>query len=358
MSSEIKDNYSNIFFPENTPEILPSFNQPIAFLSNICKIGGRSLNIFSEFMKTAVQQTALTIGKIVVVSILSTLLIATATLTALSAITCIGRSYKLKKNEEPTLFHQMIALCDELNEVIAITLRYRIPYNNEVLQNADDQANSPQFILIQPTSGSPYLHSVPSPIVYAPGYLDEPETLRQTCRELANKTGCTIYVVKYRSRFQAIEEHAKDLNRVVERALADTRKTDLFIVGHSMGGLVTGTYLTEHKRPEIDIKKWVTIASPLKGTPVAYAGLGKCAKQMRPSSAFMQTFHQKDKQELMQTIPSMHIYTKTDLIVPYTSAKKMQPNAQEHMCSKPYGHLAVRSCSEITEILHQMISLK
>lgn len=340
----------------NTSETAPPKQHALGE-SDICKIGRHSLSFLSDGLKIAAEQIALTTAKVVAVSVVSTLLIGMVSLTALSAFTLIGASYTLKENEEPRLFHQMAALCNELKELISIVVRYRIPSHNEVLQAADEKTNSPQFILIQPTSAFQPLGPLPPPVVYAPGYLDEPETLRATCRELANKTGSAVYIVKYRSRFQSIDEHAKDFNRVVERALADTRKFELFIAGHSMGGLVTGTFITDHKRPEIHIKKWITIASPLKGTPVAYTGLGKCAEEMRPSSIFMQTFHQNEKQELMKEVPSLHIYTKTDMVVPYDSAKKMQKNAQEHMCSKPYGHLSVRSCEEILHQIHQAMKV-
>ena len=322
-------------------------------LNNIFTIAQRSLGIFSECVKTAAYHTALTLGKVVAVTLLSSVLVVAIALTALSAITLIGRSYTLKENEEPRLFHYMASICLDFKDIIGITFNYQIPCNNEILQSADDKENSPEFIVIHPPSVSSE-NSLP-PIVYALGYLDEPETLRTTCRELAQRTGSAVYIVKYRSRFQSIDEHAKDFNRVAERALADVGKSELFLAGHSMGGLVTGTYIAEHKKAEVTIKKWFTVASPLKGTPIAYLGWGKCAEQMRPSSTFIRAFNEEDKQKLLESVPSLHVYTKTDLVVPYSSARKMQQNAQESMSSQPYGHLSVRSCPEIMQEMEKAL---
>ena len=74
----------------------------------------------------------------------------------------------------------------DFKEISDIIRHFAEPFENEKLQKADAEKQSPRFIEIQPK----WKHEKSVPILYAPGYLDTAETCRDTCRRIANKTGC------------------------------------------------------------------------------------------------------------------------------------------------------------------------
>jgi len=259
--------------------------------------------------------------------------------TCLTALSILFPCRCSSEEDSPTLFHYMAALLDDLSRVFWITLWRGLLCNQESLQLADEEADSPAFVLIHP---DPNVISEPStPILYAPGYLDDPTTLLDTCRSLASNSGSPVYIVKYRSLFQSIREHAKDVERVAERIFRDTGQTNLIVAGHSMGGIVTGWYILHRQNQDANIKLWVTVASPLEGTPLACMGIGECAAEMLPGSPLITELNDENA---LNEIPSLHIFTATDHIVPAASARRVgRPRAKNYQHTSWQGHLGVRS---------------
>ncbi len=71
--------------------------------------------------------------------------------------------------------------------------------------------------------------------------------------------------------------------------LADEKK-EIFLIGHSLGGLVA-KYITENQDNfGLKVKKCITICTPHKGTKLAYFAFGKSAKQMLPNSEFIRKY--------------------------------------------------------------------
>lgn len=64
-----------------------------------------------------------------------------------------------------------------------------------------------------------------------------------------------------------------------------TRGCRILLVGHSMGGLVLRKAMSA--RGVDGLIGLVTLGTPHKGTSLAYVGLGKCAKEMEPGSAWL-----------------------------------------------------------------------
>lgn len=71
-----------------------------------------------------------------------------------------------------------------------------------------------------------------------------------------------------------------------------TGEKGAFLIGHSMGGLVT-RYYGNSPRGAGRIKKLITIASPHRGTRMAVLGLGINAKEMIPGSEFLNEMNKK-----------------------------------------------------------------
>jgi triacylglycerol lipase len=81
-----------------------------------------------------------------------------------------------------------------------------------------------------------------------------------------------------------LDDLAGQVAAYVDRAFGREAKFDL--VGFSMGGLVA-RYYTQRLGGLARISHLVTIASPHRGTWMAYAQSNKGARQMRPGSAFL-----------------------------------------------------------------------
>jgi pimeloyl-ACP methyl ester carboxylesterase len=288
------------------------------------------------------------IQKIVLIPLQLCLIVVVTCLTAISILFPCRCS---SEEDSPTPFHYMAALLDDLSRVFWITLRHGLLCNQESLQLADNEPESPEFILINP---DPNVILEPStPILYAPGYLDDPTTLLDPCRSLANNSGSAVYIVKYRSLFQSIREHAKDVERVAQRIFRDTGQTDLILAGHSMGGIVTGWYILHRQNQDANVKLWVTVASPLQGTSLACMGIGECAAEMLPDSPLITELNEDNA---LSEIPSLHIFTATDHIVPAASARRIGRRlAKNYQHARWQGHLGVRSSFEVENAILEAI---
>ncbi len=71
-----------------------------------------------------------------------------------------------------------------------------------------------------------------------------------------------------------------------------TREKQVYVIGHSMGGLVS-RYYGNSPRGVGRVKKLITIASPHKGTRLAVLGIGKNAREMVPGSVFLNELNSK-----------------------------------------------------------------
>lgn len=103
-----------------------------------------------------------------------------------------------------------------------------------------------------------------------------------------------VFTINLGSAFQDMDSCADKVHEMVEEIKKRTGRTDLKIVGHSMGGLVAIHY---HQRyPEdVEVKDIITLGAPLDGTRVAVIAQGSpLAEQMRYQSAFV-----KEKQAKM-----------------------------------------------------------
>lgn len=269
---------------------------------------------------------------------------------ALTLLACLPFQPSLQEAQKTRIYKTLASLYADLIEVMKITMLYGVVKEGEEYQNADDNLKSPQFVLIRPT----HLRPSAKPTLYAPGYLDTPDSLRETCRKLANTYGGSVYIVTYRDLFQSIEEHAKDCSRVALRIIKETGQNELILAGHSMGGLVTGCLILDNLVQNVVYKLWITIGSPLKGDPLAPFGYGECAKEMNIDSPFIKRLNEPSH---LDEISSLHIGSETDLIVPAPFAfREGHSKAQNYLCKLPHGHVSIRDNSEVFHELQVALS--
>lgn len=176
-----------------------------------------------------------------------------------------------------------------------------------------------------------------TPILLIHGYMHNSSAWIYLRKRLQKAGLGPIYTINLGSPYHTIEEYAE---RVKEKAKIISRQTgqsELIIVGHSMGGLVSSYYATQ-LAPKNTVKTVITLGSPLKGTKLAPIGIGPCATQMRYKSDFTKRLSQI--MEDAEDLKFFHIWSATDLIIrPPRSAHLYHQNSMNEKIES-LGHVS------------------
>lgn len=124
------------------------------------------------------------------------------------------------------------------------------------------------------------------PVLFIPGYFKNPSVFWWIVWGLRGAGWRNLVPVELPRPWRAIEEQARDVARAVDRTLERTGAREVDLVAHSMGGL-TALYYLSRLGGGPKVRNLVQLAVPARGTYVAYAGVGPCARQMRPGSPFL-----------------------------------------------------------------------
>ncbi len=153
-----------------------------------------------------------------------------------------------------------------------------------------------------------------TPILLVHGYVNFSSVWLFHILRLKRKGYGPLFLINLGFPFSSIEVYAEKVKKKITEIQKVTKKNEIILIGHSMGGLVL-SYFAEKYPTHADVKAIITLGSPLKGTKVAKIGIGKCCRQMEYKSKFIQTAKEGYPDKIMY-----HIVTKKDqLIIPYTS---------------------------------------
>jgi triacylglycerol lipase len=176
------------------------------------------------------------------------------------------------------------------------------------------------------------------PIVLVHGYLSFASTWHAQLQQLEEAGLGPIYCVNI-SSFQSIEQGALELQKKVQAIQKATGRTDLSLIAHSKGGLVSAYYATQLAPLDgTTVTDLITLGSPLAGTPVAELGLGQDAREMTPGHPLNQRL--RDALALCPEIRVSNIASETDEIVPLESALQAG-DPSRHLLLKDKGHLGM-----------------
>ena len=186
------------------------------------------------------------------------------------------------------------------------------------------------------------------PILLVHGYLDGPAVWTLMKARLEKEGFGPIYTIDLGHPFQSLRDYAKKVEAKVKQIEQEVGKSDITLIGHSMGGLVCSLYATAKAGPS----KIIAIGSPFGGTMVARLGIGRSAKEMRIGSSLL-----KELQEALDKRPDIelyHIATKTDaLIIPYTSALKGS-KAESRLILEDVGHVGLAFSGRVARYLSEI----
>ncbi|MCX7944022.1 MAG: GPI inositol-deacylase [Deltaproteobacteria bacterium] len=120
-------------------------------------------------------------------------------------------------------------------------------------------------------------------------------------------------------RTDGIEETASFVNIKVRRLIERYNLPNIAIVGHSEGGII-GRYMIQKLKAYEYTHTLITLASPHRGTPLAYVGLivtgflSQNLWQLTPNSSFIRELNSTTFPE---SVRFCVIYSKDDKLIPY-----------------------------------------
>lgn len=127
-----------------------------------------------------------------------------------------------------------------------------------------------------------------------------------------------IHAVDLGPPFWGIDAFAKTLRARLDAIAASSGYTSCIVIAHSMGGLVTRRMMATYGAARV--AQLITLGTPHHGTRMAWFGLGRCVREMRPNSAWLQQLA-ADESQRAATVPCLSLYTRNDdLVYPPESA--------------------------------------
>ncbi|HEX2583472.1 MAG TPA: alpha/beta fold hydrolase, partial [Chlamydiales bacterium] len=176
------------------------------------------------------------------------------------------------------------------------------------------------------------------PILLIHGYCNDGSAWSYLKHRLAKENIGPIYTMDLSVPFRSICEYAMEVKEKAAQIREETNRSDLILIGHSMGGLVSSLYTTDFAPPET-VTDVITIGSPLGGTHVAKIGIGPNAKEMKCRSELISQLHVKIAKERFSRF--YHIATNTDqLVIPCQSAL-LRNNPSREFLFEDIGHASL-----------------
>lgn len=162
-----------------------------------------------------------------------------------------------------------------------------------------------------------------------------------------------LYTIDLGSVNRSIIDYAKQIQEMAKAITYETNKSDLFLIGYSMGGLAA-SYYAFHLAQENTLKGIITLGTPLNGTKMAKLGHGACCREMAYQSPFVEEL--KIKIANNHKIPFWHIGSHSDTIVfPATSAWVQGKNSQ-NIFFEEKGHLSLLYSKRIADCFYRILS--
>ncbi len=182
------------------------------------------------------------------------------------------------------------------------------------------------------------------PILLVHGYLHDASAWAYHKKKLQKEGFGPVYTINLGSPFSSIALLAEKVRKKALEIQKNEGRSDLILIGHSMGGLVSAFYATQ-LAPSGKVTDVITIGSPLQGTYMASIGIGANAKEMRRGSLFVKKLQKAMTEN--QTIRFCHIASSTDaLILPQDSAISSAADAKTALLDG-VGHVALLYSSRV-----------
>ncbi len=202
-----------------------------------------------------------------------------------------------------------------------------------------------------------------TPILLINGYLSFASTWDYQRKELVDAGFGPIYVMNIGTG-RGILAYAEQVAEMAKSIKTKTGKNDLILIGHSKGGVVAteATFLMSEKNENSSypqVKKVITLGSPLKGTGIAYLDfLSYDARDMRPNSEVIGALLKK-KKDYKGGASFYHIASEADEVVSTDSALfEGGEEAEGTFLLKDIPHLALVASSQVAYLIKKATAHK
>jgi triacylglycerol esterase/lipase EstA (alpha/beta hydrolase family) len=203
---------------------------------------------------------------------------------------------------------------------------------NALVQGLDDQPET-----LAPSAG-PAAGDTPAPVVLVHGYGGTKTQWFPIQRSLRAAGFGWVRTFEYDAQGTDIPTIAGRLVREVRSLLAETGAARAHLVGHSLGGVVIRYAVTALGLDAVTGAA-VTIASPHRGSPAAWAGSGNVAAQLRPGSSLLGELEARADRGQARWLG---VYAGLDAVVPASSARiTTSALAATNLRIAGEGHLSV-----------------
>lgn len=186
------------------------------------------------------------------------------------------------------------------------------------------------------------------PVVFVHGFMCNGGYFLPLVRALEARGVGNLFTINCAPPFGSIDKFAEQLEARVEEVLSLCKADKVILVGHSMGGLTSRSYVTKRGGAG-KVAKIITLGTPHHGTAHAYFSKARDAKQMRPGNPWLRALEALEA----SGVPLTSIYSyHDDVIAPQDSSHV--PWAK-NVAFKGIGHLEMSFSAPIQRAVHDEI---
>lgn len=175
------------------------------------------------------------------------------------------------------------------------------------------------------------------PILLVHGYLHDSSAWIYLKRELRKSGFGPIYTLNLKHPFRSIRDYAAQVAKKAEGIAKQRGRSDLLLIGHSMGGLVSSWYASKIAPPRKKLEV-ITIGSPLNGTYAAAIAIGRNGREMCRGSEFIKELQQEIGKS---RIGFYHIASMADQLILPGSSGRTGRNPDREYILEDIGHMTL-----------------
>ena len=199
---------------------------------------------------------------------------------------------------------------------------------------------------------SPNFHNRQLPIVFmVPGYLERAGCFSTVYEELL-WSGVRVAFYQPRYVLASVKNMAQDFGQYMDEVMRrpECEGAKVYLVGHSMGGLIARKAMIARWQHKADIQHVFTLATPNNGTWMAHLGVGECATDMLPGSAFLDELNYAD---LQYRHKMSSVIATPDCLILHGRYAKLS-GASNHIIDGS-GHMALLDDPRLIRLLKQRV---
>jgi pimeloyl-ACP methyl ester carboxylesterase len=164
-------------------------------------------------------------------------------------------------------------------------------------------------------------------------------------RQLQARGFGNVVPITLQGKYGDIHKMAEYLDRRLRELQPDPDRRDIFLIGHSMGGLVIRTYL-HHCGGIGRVAGAVCLASPHQGTRLGPLGVGYCARQLTAGSRFMTDLLEREAE--LDQLPFWTFWSSFDAFMAPPTTAGLANGRHAHELAW-HGHVAFLYSREVVD---------